>query len=140
MKKCIPVDQAAGMVLPHDITEIVKGKFKGCAFKKGHIIRPEDIEHLRCLGKEHIYALELSQDEIHENEAACVLAEALAGEGVVYSDDVVEGKVSLRAAHDGLLKINKKALLQFNLLGEVMCSTLHTNTLVKKGSRLRPAV
>ncbi|XOF33412.1 MAG: molybdopterin-binding protein [Candidatus Electrothrix sp. YB6] len=145
MKKRIPVDQAAGMVLPHDITEIVKGKFKGRAFKKGHIIRPEDIDHLRRLGKEHIYVLELSQEEIHENEAACVLAAALAGEGIEYSDDVVEGKISLRAAHDGLLKINKKALLQFNLLGEVMCSTLHTNTLVKKGeqvaaSRLIPLV
>jgi hypothetical protein len=66
MKKSIPVDQAVGMVLPHDITEIVKDEFKGCAFKKGHIIRMEDVEHLRRLGKEHIYVLELSENEIHE--------------------------------------------------------------------------
>ncbi|MCI5166967.1 MAG: molybdopterin-binding protein, partial [Candidatus Electrothrix sp. GM3_4] len=67
MKKRIPVDQAVGMVLPHDITEIVQGEFKGCAFKKGDILHLEDIEHLRRLGKEHIYVLELSEEEIHEN-------------------------------------------------------------------------
>ncbi len=136
MKKSIPVDQAVGMVLPHDITEIVKDEFKGCAFKKGHIIRSEDVEHLRRLGKEHIYVLELTEDEIHENEAARLMAAALAGTGTVYSDEVVEGKVSIRAAHDGLLKVDKEALLQFNLLGEVMCSTLHTNTPVTKGEQV----
>ncbi|CAK8719167.1 Molybdopterin molybdenumtransferase [Candidatus Electrothrix aarhusensis] len=136
MKKRIPVDQAIGMVLPHDITEIVQGEFKGCAFKKGHILRLEDVEHLRRLGKEHIYALELSKGEIHENEAARLLAAALAGEGVEYSDKVSEGKASLRASCDGLLKIEKEALYRFNLLGEIMCSTLHTNTPVKKGEQV----
>jgi len=133
------------MVLPHDITEIVKDEFKGCAFKKGHIIRTKDIEHLRRLGKEHIYVLELTENEIHENEAARLLAAALVGSGTEYSSEVVEGKVVIKAAVDGLLKVDKEALLQFNLLGEVMCSTLHTNTPVKKGeqvaaSRLIPLV
>jgi molybdenum cofactor synthesis domain-containing protein len=124
------------MVLPHDITEIIQGEFKGCAFKKGHILRLEDVEHLRRLGKEHIYALELSEGEIHENEAARLLAAALAGEGVEYSDKVSEGKASLRASCDGLLKIEKEALCRFNLLGEIMCSTLHTDTPVKKGEQV----
>ena len=136
MKKSIPVDQAVGMVLPHDITEIVKDKFKGCAFKKGHIIRSEDIEHLRRLGKEHIYVLELTEDEIHENEAARLLVAALAGEGTEYEDNVVEGKVAVTAACDGLLKINKQVLFDFNMLGDVMCATLHTNTPVKKGEQI----
>ncbi len=57
--KTVPVEQAVGMVLPHDITEIVKDVRKGRAFKKGHIIRPEDVETLRRLGKEHIYVLNL---------------------------------------------------------------------------------
>ncbi len=136
MKKRIPVDQAVGMVLPHDITEIVQGKFKGCAFRKGHILRLEDIEHLRRLGKEHIYALELSEEEIHENEAARLLATALAGEGVEHSGEITEGKASLKASCDGLLKIDKEALYRFNLLGEIMCSSLHTNTPVKKGEQV----
>ena len=145
LKKIVPVTEAVGMVLPHDITEIVKDSFKGRAFRKGHVIRPEDVEHLRRLGKEHIYVLQLGPGEIHENEAALLMAKALAGSGVVYSEEIVEGKVSLKASVDGLLKINRDALYQFNLLGEVMCATLQDNTPVKKGeqiaaSRLIPLV
>jgi len=145
MKKTIAVEEAVGMVLPHDITEIVQDKFKGRAFKKGHIIRAEDIDHLKRLGKEHIYVLELGPEEIHENEAADKLANALMGEGVARSAEPVEGKITLTAAVDGLLKINEEALYRFNMLGEVMCSTLQTNTPVKKGeavagTRLIPLV
>ncbi len=136
MKKTVPVDDAVGMVLPHDITEIVKDKFKGRAFKKGHIIRKEDVEHLKRLGKEHIYVLQLGPEEIHENEAAEILANALAGPGAVLSSEPVEGKIAINAGCDGLLKINKEALNRFNLLGEVMCTTLHTNTPVKKGENI----
>jgi hypothetical protein len=133
------------MVLPHDITEIIKGSFKGPAFKKGHVIQPEDIEHLRRLGKEHIFVLQLTPEEIHENEAALLLADALAGSGVDYSSEIVEGKVSLTATVDGLLKINREDLFRFNMLGEVMCATLQDNTPVSKGeqvaaSRLIPLV
>ena len=145
MLKTLPVEQSVGMVLPHDITEIVRGSHKGSAFKKGHIIRPEDIEHLRKLGKDNIYILTLEADEIHENEAAGFLARALAGQGVAMSPHPDEGKITLTAARDGLLRVNKEALYRFNLLGEVMCSTLHDNTPVKTGgiiagTRLIPLV
>lgn len=136
MTKTIPVEQAIGMVLPHDITEIRTGEFKGRAFRKGYIIRPEDIERLKSLGKENIYVLELGEDDIHENEAAELMAKALAGPGVSVSGEPVEGKLNLVATHDGLLKIEIEALYQFNLLGEVMCATLHSNTPVKKGDQL----
>jgi len=136
LKKVVPVAEAVGMVLPHDITEIVKDEFKGRAFKKGHVIRPEDVEHLRRLGKEHIYVLRLSQDEIHENEAALLMAEALAGPGTEYSREIVEGKVSIVAATDGLLKINRESLYRLNVLGEVMCATLQDNTPVEKGEQV----
>lgn len=132
----VPVEQAVGMVLPHDITEIVKDSFKGRAFRKGHIIRNEDIDHLRRLGKEHIYVLRLGPEEIHENEAALLMAEALSGTGVEYSPEIVEGKATLTASVDGLLKIDRRALLRFNLLGEVLCATLQDNTPVRKGEQV----
>ena len=78
--KAIPVTQAVGMVLAHDITEIRPGEFKGRAFKKGHIIRKEDVCHLQRLGKEHLYVLQVAEDEMHENDAAFALATALMGE------------------------------------------------------------
>ncbi len=131
--KTIPVEKAVGMVLPHDITVIIKDVKKGTAFKKGHIITAEDVEPLKKLGKDNIYVLSLTDSQIHENEAAVILAKSLAGEGVTFSDQPEEGKVALKAEQDGILKVNKDALLDFNLLGEVMCSTLHNNTPVFKG-------
>ncbi len=145
MLKSVPVEEAVGMVLPHDITEIVKDVKKGVAFKKGHIIRAEDITHLKRLGKDNIYVISLTEDEVHENEAASILARCLAGRGVEYADNPQEGKIALKAGLDGLLRINRQSLYQFNMLGEVMCSTLHDNTPVQKGeivaaTRLIPLV
>ncbi len=131
--KAIPVTQAVGTILAHDVTEIRPGEFKGRAFKKGHLIRKEDVCHLQRLGKEHLYVLQVAEDEMHENDAAFALAAALMGEGVAIKGEPREGKISIIAERDGLLTIDRDALLAFNMLGEVMAATLHTNTLVKKG-------
>ena len=145
MSKTVPVEEAVGMVLPHDITEIVKKSFKGRAFKKGHIITREDIPYLKRLGKDNIFVLDLEKDDIHENEAAEKLAQALAGKGTEVYGEPVEGKLSVSAAITGVLKIDVDALCDFNMLGEVMCSTLHTNRIVKQreivaSTRLIPLV
>jgi len=131
--KTIPVEQAIGMVLPHDVTEIVPGEKKGPAFRKGHIIRPEDIDHLKRLGKEHIYCLELGPGELHENHAAVRLANAVAGPNISWGEDIKEGKVSFSASIHGLFKVDVDGLYQLNLLGDIMLSTIHSNTVVRKG-------
>ncbi len=125
--------QAVGTVLAHDITEIRPGEFKGRAFKKGHVIREEDVCHLQRLGKEHLFVLHVAEDEMHENDAAYAIAKALMGGGVAIKGEPKEGKINIIAERDGLLKIDRDALLEFNMLGEVMCATLHDNTVVKKG-------
>ncbi|MBI5641032.1 MAG: molybdopterin-binding protein [Nitrospirae bacterium] len=131
--KKLSVQEAVGTVLAHDITEIRPGEFKGRAFKKGHIIREEDVCHLQRLGKEHLFVLNISEDEMHEDDAAYALANALMGEGVKIKGEPKEGKINIIAEKDGLLRINKDALLSFNMLGDVMCSTLHNNMVVRKG-------
>ena len=133
MFKKINVQDAVGTKLAHDITEIRPGEFKGPAFRKGHTVCNEDICHLQKLGKNHLYVINLAEDEIHENEAAAILAGALAGEGVAWENNPKEGKIGLTAAIDGLLQVNTAALAAFNMVDEVMCATLHTHTLVKKG-------
>jgi len=131
--KKLPVAEAIGTVLAHDITEIRPGEFKGRAFRKGHIIREEDVARLRCLGKEHLYVLNIADDEMHEDDAAYALANALIGEGVKIKGEPKEGKINIIACTSGLLMIKKDALLAFNMLGDVMCATLRSNTLVKEG-------
>jgi molybdenum cofactor synthesis domain-containing protein len=129
----IPVTEAVGTVLAHDITEIRPGEFKGRAFRKGHIVREEDIPHLQRLGKNHLYILKIRDDEVHENDAALAMANSLMGAGVSMAGEPNEGKINLLAELDGLLKVDEEALLRFNMLGEVMCATLHSNMPVRKG-------
>ncbi|MCP4689451.1 MAG: molybdopterin-binding protein [Desulfobacterales bacterium] len=136
MLKKIKVEDAVGSELAHDITEIRPGEFKGPAFRKGHEVCNEDICHLQKLGKNHLYLIQMEDDEIHENQAAAILADGLAGEGVQWLDAPREGKIELRAAMDGLLYIDTASLAAFNMVDEVMCATLHSHTLVEKGQLL----
>ena len=88
--KSIRVQDAAGMVLCHDVTEIVPGKFKGHFFRKGHVIQNSDIEKLLDLGKRFIYVFELTKDQVHENEAARRIAKAATGSGVFPTEPAEE--------------------------------------------------
>ena len=136
MIKTVKVEDAVGLKLAHDITEIRPGEFKGAAFRQGHTVCGEDVCRLQRLGKNHLYVIELAEDEIHENEAAAILAGALAGEGIVWEDNPQEGKINLYAARDGLLTVNVTTLTAFNLVDEVMCATLHNHTLVQQGEKV----
>jgi molybdenum cofactor synthesis domain-containing protein len=131
--KTIELKDAVGTKLAHDITEIRPGEFKGAAFHKGHRVGKEDLCRLQKLGKNHLYLIELEADEIHENEAAAILADALAGKGVVWKNEPSEGKIGLKANSDGLLRVNVSTLAAFNIIEEVMCATLHNHTMVKAG-------
>ena len=133
MLKKIGVNDSVGTKLAHDITEIRPGEFKGPAFRKGHTVCDEDICRLQKLGKNHLYLVDLDDDEIHENQAASILAKSLSGEGVVWEDTPKEGKISLHAQHDGLCTVDIAALAAFNMVDEVTCATIHNHTLVKKG-------
>ena len=107
--KEIETIHAAGHVLCHDITEIVKGQKKGPAFRKGHIVTEEDIPVLLRLGKDHLFVWEKKEGILHENEAARILYEICRGEGM-HSSDVSEGKIELIADRDGLFKVNRQGL------------------------------
>lgn len=133
--KSIKVQDAIGTILCHDITQIIPGKFKGVAFKKGHIVIAEDIKVLLSLGKENIYVWEHEEGTLHENDAAIRLKNLTAGEGLIFSD-IKEGKIDFIAAEDGLLKVDKEALLELNSLEEIILATLHNNTPVKKGQKV----
>lgn len=130
--RTIRVEDAVDCVCCHDITKIVPGEFKGRAFKKGHVITPEDVSELRKLGKEHIYIWESQEGQIHENDAAIRIAQAVKGPGLDFTEPV-EGKVFLTAQYDGMCMINEDVLLQVNRINDVMVATRTNLKLVKKG-------
>lgn len=133
MLKVIPVEEAVGLPLAHDITEIVPGKHKGPAFRRGHLIRQEDVEKLLDVGKANIYVMELENDELHEEDAARRLAKAAAGDNLELTDPS-EGRINLVAKLPGLLKVDADLLCRMNSLGDLMLATLPTNWYVKKGT------
>ncbi|MGL5099607.1 MAG: molybdopterin-binding protein, partial [Fusobacteriaceae bacterium] len=118
MKK-IKTEDAVGHILCHDITKIVPGEFKGVAFKKGHVVKQEDIEELLNIGKSHLYIYEIDENHIHENEAAKILGELGAGKNIVLGEEVREGKIDFFAEQEGILKVNREALFKLNSLGEI---------------------
>jgi len=122
--KKIPIENSVGMRLAHDVTKIVPGKFKGPVFKKGHLIKKEDIPEFLSLGKKQVYVLELSKEEVHEDDAGVRLARAEAGFGIKLQGPR-EGKVNLIAEINGLLQVNKELLEKINSIDGVILSTLH---------------
>lgn len=133
--KMIKTTQAVGHVLCHDITQIIKGVNKDVAFKKGHIIKEEDISVLLSLGKDNIYIWEKNEGMLHENDAADILFNICKGKNMSGSE-VKEGKIELIADTDGLLQIDVNRLNKINSLGQMMIATRHNNFPVKKGDKL----
>ncbi|NNF99317.1 MAG: molybdopterin-binding protein [Desulfobacteraceae bacterium] len=130
--KKIKVEDAVGTVLGHDITRIVPGEYKGVGFKKGHVVAADDIPALLKLGKQHLYVLDLSDDLMHEDDAAMRIATAVSGQNIEWTHPS-EGKSSMKAACDGIVKIDAETLLRINSIDKIIVSTLKNNSTCKKG-------
>lgn len=133
--KCINTTEAVGHVLCHDITRIVKDVVKDTAFRKGHVVKEEDIPVLLSLGKEHLYVWEKDEHTLHEDEAAEILYEICKNE-YMHPTPVKEGKIELIADCDGVFQVDVERLNQINEIEEIMIATRHSNTAVKKGEKL----
>ncbi len=133
MKK-VPVEQAVGMALCHDITAMVDG-FKGAAFRRGHVIREEDIPRLLDLGKRTVFIWEENAGELHEEDCARRLAAMTPVEGAHYTEPS-EGKVLLIADQGGMFRVNTQLLEKINSIGDITIATLPDHYPVQPGDRL----
>ena len=130
--KEIRVEDAVGQVLCHDITQIIRGVTKGAKFKKGHVITAEDVPELLKLGKENIFVWESDETKLHENEAAEILRGICQGCGLE-STPVSEGKIELKAEHDGVFHVDADKLNALNDVDEICIATLQNKIPVRKG-------
>ena len=133
MKK-VPVEQAVGMTLCHDITAMRDG-FKGAAFRRGHIIEAADVEKLKDLGKRTVFIWEENAGELHEEDCALRMAAMAPVAGAHYTGPS-EGKVLLMADIEGMLRVDTELLRQVNGIGDITISTLPDHYPVKPGMRL----
>ncbi len=133
--KLIKTEDAVGCVLCHDLTQIIKGVTKDAVFRKGHVVREEDIPVLLSIGKDNLYVWEADESMLHENDAARILVDLCKSEGMT-EGAVKEGKIELKAAYDGLFKVDGSRLKLVNGFGQMMIATRHGNMPVKKGDKL----
>ncbi len=134
--KLMKTEDAVGQMLCHDITQIIRGEKKGPVFRKGHIIKEDDVPVLLSVGKDHVYIWEVNENMMHENDAALVLYDMCKNDHLSRTDDIKEGKVELIAECDGLLKIDKEKLYKVNSFGQMMIATVRNNYPVKKGQHV----
>ena len=132
MLKKIKVENAVGLKLAHDHTQILPGKFKGARFRRGHVVRKSDLPKFLDLGKKEVYVLTLRPGEVHEEDAARRMARAVAGRNLKLAAPR-EGKVDFIAKTFGLLKIKVGALEKINRVGAAILSTRHNHSIVRAG-------
>ena len=142
MKK-VSVENAVGMVLCHDMTQIIPGEYKDAKFRKGHVIVKDDIPVLLSMGKKHIFVYELDEKMLHENDAAKVLCDICISENLTMSD-VKEGKIMLKSKIKGYLSIDKERLKKANMHNDIVISTIKNGNIEEgesvAGMRVIPLV
>lgn len=141
----IPLEQAVGLPLAHDLTQIdAKKRKKSARFKKGQIITEADLETLRSMGRENLSVMELSPGDVHEDDAAIQLGEALCGENLRVTPPA-EGRCNLVAETSGMLCYLAETVNRVNQDPDWVLSALAPNRPVLKGQvvagfRIRPLV
>ena len=133
MKK-VNVEDAVGMTLCHDITAMFDG-FKGALFKRGQVIREEDIPRLLDIGKKHVFVWEENAGELHEEDCALRMAAMAPVEGAHY-DGPSEGKMLLKADVRGQFRVDTQLLRQINSIGDITICALPDHYPVEVGARL----
>lgn len=141
----IPVEQALGLPLAHDLTQIdAKNHKKSARFKKGQVITEADLPTLRDMGREHLEIMEMSPGEVHEDDAAMSLAKALCGENLRITGPS-EGRCNLVAAKSGILWYLAETVNRVNQDPDWVLSALAPHRPVLEGQtvagfRIRPLV
>ncbi len=133
--KLIKTEEAEGCVLCHDITQIIPGVTKDAVFRKGHVVKAEDIPTLLSVGKENLYIWENQEGMLHENEAAEILRQVCQG-SFMEASEPKEGKIELTAQINGLLKVSRDKLESLNAMGEIVIASRHGDFPVKKGDKI----
>ena len=139
--KLVKVEDAVGKVLAYDVSAVTKN-FKGALFRKGHVIRAEDVEALKNTGHYYVYVADSPEElskgwgtEVFEDDAVRELAEALAGPGTVVKG-LAEGKATIYALIDGVFKLKADALLAINMSGDFAVVARRDGTPVRCGEPL----
>jgi molybdenum cofactor cytidylyltransferase len=121
----LPLAQAAGAILAHSLRQ------GGVNFKKGRRLSDADIATLTAEGLREVIVARLEQDDVHEDQAAEILAQAVTG-GNIRLSAAFTGRCNLIADSRGLVVVDQARLEQINLVDESLTvATLRSHQTVE---------
>lgn len=109
----VPLDAAEGAILAHSV------RLGGTRLRKGAVLTAKDIARLRDGGHQTVTVARLEKSDLGEDQAAALLAEALAGAGVRVSA-AATGRVNLFAANQGIVHVDAAAIAAFNAVNPMI--------------------
>jgi molybdenum cofactor cytidylyltransferase len=107
------VDDAQGLILAHSL------RLPGMVLKKGRVLTADDLRLLKAAGINFLTGARLGADDVGEDEAAGLVAAALAGPGVTVNAPFT-GRCNLFATRRGLLVFDRERLDRLNLVDEAV--------------------
>lgn len=113
----VPVAKAEGAVLAHSV------KVPGGRLKKGIVLGVEEIEALAAAGLAEVTVARLSPDDVGENEAARIIAEALVPDPGAVGLRITPahtGRVNIHADRVGLARLDPARLMAVNATDEMI--------------------
>ncbi len=125
-----PGPELVGSILTRDIAVGAERWRKGRVLHAADLARVEAADAFEPPGEVSVLVRE--PDELHEDEAALRLAEAIAGPGLTRHGPL-ESRVDLRAAHDGVLRVRVAALERLNRLDPLEAFSAFDGGIVSSG-------
>ncbi|HEV8657579.1 MAG TPA: hypothetical protein VGS96_03030 [Thermoanaerobaculia bacterium] len=111
--------ELVGRILCHDVRGV---------FRKGHVLRADDIPLLIDASWSEIHLLELGPDDLDQRQAGERLAQILSSAGLESAPS--RHRHVLRAKHNGLLKIDTAALQRLNNIPGIAVFTLMNDQVI----------
>ncbi|MEW5728781.1 MAG: NTP transferase domain-containing protein [Pseudomonadota bacterium] len=109
----VRVDEAEGLILAHSL------RLPQAMLKKGRVLGAADIRALKLAGINFVTGARLEDGDVGEDEAARMLAQALAGEAVTIGP-AFSGRCNLFSSGRGLVAIDRERLDRLNLVDEAV--------------------
>lgn len=109
----LPIDEALGAILAHSL------QTRAGIIKKGRPLNAGDIERLKAAGFDSVIAARLGEDDVPEDDAAAVVARAIAGTGVRVAEPFT-GRCNLYAEAAGIVTLETGTLNAINRIDEAL--------------------
>lgn len=124
----IPVAEALGAIVGHTLR--LGG---GVVLKKGTVLAEAHLAALAEAGYAEVIAARLADGDVREDEAAALVARAVAGPGVQLAE-AATGRCNLHAAAAGVLRVDRARVDRINLVDEaVTLATIAPSSPVRAG-------